>query len=65
MYITGLLRTDVMRNSGARRRAAGVMVPKIYEALHCMFNMVGGYLMENSTVIGRDIVGVKEETLLH
>ena len=54
-----------MRNSGARRTAAGVMVPKRYEALHCMFNMVGWYLMENSAVIGRDIVGVKEETLLY
>ena len=54
-----------MRNLGARRTAVGVMVPKRYEALHCMFNMVGWYLMENSAVIGRDIVGVKEETLLY
>lgn len=54
-----------MRNSGVRRTAAGVMVPKIYEALHCMLNMVGWYLMENSAIIGRDIVGVKEETLLY
>ena len=52
-------------NSGVRRTAAGVMAPKRYEALHYMFNMVGRHLMENSAVIGRDIMGVEEETLLY